>query len=129
MRREEETTINGRSTRQMKFERRFSPEDSTGMCVCEEIAVCVSTARVEESESRVSWIKSGFVGPVYQPRARDATRDVDGANFAAQGGNRCRYRAGAAGGGCGREVARGTRHQERAEGWMELSDEEWSRAR
>lgn len=109
MRREEETTINGRSTRQMKFERRFSPEDSTGMCVCvcEEIAVCVSAARVEESESRVSWIKSGFVGPVYQPRARDAPRDVDGANFAVQGGNRCRYRAGAGGGGLRKRSGQG----------------------
>lgn len=52
----------------MKFERRFSPRTPrVCVCVCEEIAVCGSAARVKESESKVSWIKSGFVGRFINP--------------------------------------------------------------
>lgn len=45
------------------------------MGVCEKISVCVSAARLEESESLICWL-------VYHTKARDATQDAVGANFA-----------------------------------------------
>lgn len=67
------------------------------MGVCEKISVCVSAARLEESESLICWL-------VYHTKARDATQDAVGANFAVRAPLSI---PGGGEGGMGREVARG----------------------